>query len=244
MRRLPSPATRSGDRRRTRRARIQAPTEAGSANFRARENRVPCRGGLAKVTRGARAVAGPQGASSCEGDDLDHRPTGASTAFASSGRPLQPTCDGGRLVDVGRRKPLSLPLRILQNRLGRVPRPSWCTYLVCDRCNARCGMCESWKLQPGDEMTPAEVRQAFRKLNDLDVVRLGEGEAFLREDLLDVAQAVMSATIPGVLHITTNARSQNGSRRSRGRSRGRSGCASWCPLTGSRRLPTRAENIG
>ena len=46
-------------------------------------------------------------------------------------------------------KPHYFPLRVLQNRLGLVPRPSFCTFLVCDRCNARCGMCDSWRMPKG-----------------------------------------------------------------------------------------------
>jgi MoaA/NifB/PqqE/SkfB family radical SAM enzyme len=101
-------------------------------------------------------------------------------------------------------KPHRYPLRVLSNRLGLVTRPSYCTYLVCDRCNARCGMCDSWRMPRGVELTPAEVDQVFRKLGALDAVRLSGGEPFLRADLLDVAEAVMSASAPGVLHVTTN----------------------------------------
>lgn len=96
------------------------------------------------------------------------------------------------------------PLRVLQNRLGAVPRPSYCTYLVCDRCNARCGMCDSWRMPRGVELTPEQVSQVFGKLGSLDAVRLSGGEPFLRADLLEVAEAVMAASSPGLLHITTN----------------------------------------
>lgn len=96
------------------------------------------------------------------------------------------------------------PLRVLQNRLGHVPRPSWCTYLVCNRCNARCTMCDSWRIPRGVELTPAEVGQVFAKLGSLDVVRLSGGEPFLRADLLELAEAVLRESDPRVLHITTN----------------------------------------
>ena len=96
------------------------------------------------------------------------------------------------------------PLRVLQNRLGLVPKPSYCTYLVCDRCNARCGMCDSWRMPRGVELTPQQVSQVFTKLGALDAVRLSGGEPFLRGDLLELAEAVMAASAPGVLHITTN----------------------------------------
>src|SRR5262245_30769047 len=93
-----------------------------------------------------------------------------------------------------------LPLAIVNNLPGRVPHPGWCTYLVTYRCNARCRMCDSWRLKPGGEMTPAQVRQVFAKVGALDVVRLTGGEPFLREDFADVARAVEEASRPVVLH--------------------------------------------
>ena len=101
-------------------------------------------------------------------------------------------------------RPHLYPLRVLQNRLGYVPRPSFCTYLVCDRCNARCGMCDSWRLPRGVELTAEQVATVFGKVGALDAVRITGGEPFLRADLLEVAEAISSQSSPGVLHITTN----------------------------------------
>ncbi len=101
-------------------------------------------------------------------------------------------------------RPLKLSLAIVDNHLGRTPKPSWCTYLVCYRCNARCKMCDSWRMKPGLEMTPAEVRTAFRKIGTLDVVRLSGGEPFLRDDMLDLSVAVLEESRPSVIHITSN----------------------------------------
>ncbi len=101
-------------------------------------------------------------------------------------------------------RPVSLALTVLKNRTGAVPRPAWCTYLVCYRCNARCRMCDSWRVRPGYEMTPAEVASVFARIGRLDVVRLTGGEPFLREDLLEIAEAVLRESRPMVIHITTN----------------------------------------
>ncbi len=101
-------------------------------------------------------------------------------------------------------RPARMALRVVQNRRGAVPRPSFCTYLVTYRCNARCKMCDSWRMKPGDELTPAQVRTVFLKVGALDVVRISGGEPFLREDLLDVAHAIVEASRPAVVHITTN----------------------------------------
>jgi MoaA/NifB/PqqE/SkfB family radical SAM enzyme len=101
-------------------------------------------------------------------------------------------------------KAVAYPLRVLQNRIGAVPPPSFCTYLVCNRCNARCEMCDSWKLPRGYELTPPEVAVVFGKIGSLDVVRLTGGEPFLRDDIGDVADAILTASRPSVLHVTTN----------------------------------------
>jgi MoaA/NifB/PqqE/SkfB family radical SAM enzyme len=101
-------------------------------------------------------------------------------------------------------QPFRFALSVLQNRVGAVPRPSWCTYLVLYRCNARCPMCDSWRLRPGRELTPAQVRQVFARIGRLDVVRLTGGEPFLREDFADVATAVDEQSRPAVLHVTSN----------------------------------------
>jgi MoaA/NifB/PqqE/SkfB family radical SAM enzyme len=98
----------------------------------------------------------------------------------------------------------ALAVAIAKNRLGAVPRPGWCTYLVTYRCNARCGMCDSWRMKPTAELSPADVGRIFGELGPLDVVRLTGGEPFLRDDLGDLAEAVWRASRPRVLHVTTN----------------------------------------
>ena len=93
---------------------------------------------------------------------------------------------------------------VFRNRRGGIPRPAWCTYLVTWRCNARCPMCDSWRLKPSAELTPAQVGDVFRKIGRLDVVRLTGGEPFLRADLPEIAAAVLLASRPRVLHVSTN----------------------------------------
>jgi MoaA/NifB/PqqE/SkfB family radical SAM enzyme len=100
--------------------------------------------------------------------------------------------------------PARLAADIVRNRVGGVPRPRWCTYLVSFRCNARCGMCDSWRMKPGAELTPAQVREVFGRIGRLDVVRLTGGEPFLRDDFAELAAAVHEASRPAVMHVTTN----------------------------------------
>ncbi|MGA7120526.1 MAG: radical SAM protein [Polyangiaceae bacterium] len=98
----------------------------------------------------------------------------------------------------------ALALGIVKNRLGAVPHPGWCTYLVTYRCNARCKMCDSWRMKPGTELAPNDVAGVFSRLGRLDVVRLSGGEPFLREDLLEIAEVITQISRPRVLHVTTN----------------------------------------
>lgn len=65
-------------------------------------------------------------------------------------------------------------------------------------------MCDSWRIRPGDELTPEQVGAVFGKLGRLDVVRLTGGEPFLCNDLAQSAEQVLSISRPVVLHITTN----------------------------------------
>jgi MoaA/NifB/PqqE/SkfB family radical SAM enzyme len=65
-------------------------------------------------------------------------------------------------------------------------------------------MCDSWRLRPGQELTPAQVHLVFAKIGRLDVVRLTGGEPFLREDFAEVAAAVDEQSRPSVLHVTSN----------------------------------------
>jgi len=59
-------------------------------------------------------------------------------------------------------------------------------------------------MKPGSELTVEQVSLIFKKIGPLDVVRLSGGEPFLRQDFLELAQAVDNASQPSVLHITTN----------------------------------------
>jgi pyruvate-formate lyase-activating enzyme len=70
--------------------------------------------------------------------------------------------------------------QLVGEALCAVPRPGWCTYLVTYRCNARCGMCDSWRMKPGTELAPSDVARVFERIGALDIVRLSGGEPFLR----------------------------------------------------------------
>lgn len=65
-------------------------------------------------------------------------------------------------------------------------------------------MCDSWRLKPGSELTAQQIDEVFAKIGPLDVVRLTGGEPFLREDMAEIAGAVVRRAGPLVLHVTTN----------------------------------------
>lgn len=109
---------------------------------------------------------------------------------------------------MGRREGGVLAVRFLAslaaNRRGDVPQPSWCTYLVTMRCNARCRMCDSWRLPRTPEMSPDDAARVFAGLGRLDVARLSGGEPFVRTDFAALARPVDDASRPLILHVTTN----------------------------------------
>jgi MoaA/NifB/PqqE/SkfB family radical SAM enzyme len=59
-------------------------------------------------------------------------------------------------------------------------------------------------MKPGAEMTVDDVGRVFAGIGPLDAVRITGGEPFLREDLPGIADAILEASSPSVVHITTN----------------------------------------
>jgi MoaA/NifB/PqqE/SkfB family radical SAM enzyme len=78
------------------------------------------------------------------------------------------------------------------------------TYTVTFRCNARCIMCDSWKLQGHNDLKIEEIDSIFRQLPRMDAVRLTGGEPFVRSDLLEITHLAIRHLSPLGIHITTN----------------------------------------
>jgi MoaA/NifB/PqqE/SkfB family radical SAM enzyme len=93
---------------------------------------------------------------------------------------------------------------IWKNRKRQDVLPRLLTYTVTYRCNARCIMCDSWKMNGKDDLELAEIESIFRQLPAMDAVRLTGGEPFVRRDLLDIVQLVTRHLRPLGMHITTN----------------------------------------
>jgi len=99
---------------------------------------------------------------------------------------------------------LSFLRTLVNNRLGRVDKPRFLTYIVTFRCNARCIMCDSWKLEQQDELDIEEVERIFKDLPQLDSIRLTGGEPFIRQDLGDIIELARVHLRPLFAHITSN----------------------------------------
>jgi Fe-coproporphyrin III synthase len=78
------------------------------------------------------------------------------------------------------------------------------TYTVTFACNARCIMCDSWKMPPRQELTLDDVERIFAQLPRLDAVRLTGGEPFVRRDLAEIADLATRQLRPLTLHVTSN----------------------------------------
>ncbi|MBN1476329.1 radical SAM protein, partial [Candidatus Sumerlaeota bacterium] len=69
------------------------------------------------------------------------------------------------------------------------------------RCNARCVMCDIWKDYPPDVLTPRD----FERLpTSLRYVNISGGEPFLRSDLPEIIQAVLSRSPQAQVVISSN----------------------------------------
>lgn len=89
-------------------------------------------------------------------------------------------------------------------RRGKSVLPRLLTYTVTFRCNARCIMCDSWKLQGHNDLKIEQVEAIFKQLPRMDGVRLTGGELFVRQDLLEITELAIRYLKPLGIHITTN----------------------------------------
>lgn len=104
------------------------------------------------------------------------------------------------------RRTLSFLHGLWQNRPGRAlqERPRFLTYTVTFACNARCIMCDSWKISEKGDLGLPEIEDIFRQLPRLDAVRLTGGEPFVRQDMVAIAELVQRELDPAFLHVTSN----------------------------------------
>ena len=93
---------------------------------------------------------------------------------------------------------------VRRNRRRQDGLPRMLTYTVTFGCNARCVMCDSWKMSTEGDLTLDEVEHIFRQLPRLDAVRLTGGEPFVRKDFAEITDLADRHLRPMLLHVTTN----------------------------------------
>lgn len=93
---------------------------------------------------------------------------------------------------------------IRKTRRRQVVLPRMLTYIVTFTCNARCIMCDSWKMESPNDLKLEEIEGIFAQLPRLDAVRLTGGEPFVRKDLPEIVALVQRQLRPSFLHITSN----------------------------------------
>jgi MoaA/NifB/PqqE/SkfB family radical SAM enzyme len=75
------------------------------------------------------------------------------------------------------------------------PKPRMIQFPICDRCNARCIMCNRWQKNTSKEISLDKIREVFS--NDLfskvEEVCLHGGEPTLRKDLSDICKIIQDA---------------------------------------------------
>ena len=93
---------------------------------------------------------------------------------------------------------------VYRNRNDQIDLPRFLTYTVTFGCNAKCIMCDSWKMPAKGDLTLDEVDRIFAQLPVMDAIRLTGGEPFVRRDLPEIGRIAQQRLKPLVLHITTN----------------------------------------
>ncbi len=95
---------------------------------------------------------------------------------------------------------------VIKNKIGIVSYPSFITFLVTWRCNAKCIFCDVWKKNSNyeNELNLEEIKKIFKQLKKIDVLRLSGGEPFLRKDLAEIINIIEEVNPPEIIHLTTN----------------------------------------
>lgn len=72
------------------------------------------------------------------------------------------------------------------------PRPRMIQFPVCDRCNARCIMCNRWQKKTKTEISTNKIREVFTNdlFSQVEDVSLHGGEPTLRKDLAEICKII------------------------------------------------------
>lgn len=108
-----------------------------------------------------------------------------------------------RALRIGKRLATFIP-SVIRSRARMDNSPRLITHTVTFRCNARCIMCDSWKMSGDGDLSLAEIEEVYRQLPAMDAVRLTGGEPFVRNDLSEILRLVERYLQPLWVHITSN----------------------------------------
>ncbi|MBQ7568042.1 radical SAM protein [bacterium] len=93
---------------------------------------------------------------------------------------------------------------VLSNQLGTVTRPRMGYLMMTWKCNLRCVMCNVWKEDLYPHVNTADYLSMIRKLPFLDVVKIGGGEPFMRDDMPELVSELQRVANPYYIMLITN----------------------------------------
>jgi MoaA/NifB/PqqE/SkfB family radical SAM enzyme len=108
---------------------------------------------------------------------------------------------------------LTLPYIKLRRSLDLPLQLKNLTFAVTYACNSKCAMCDIWRTYQQDpqgranELSTSEIQAVFSDtafFKHVRFVQLTGGEPFLRDDLVDIAQAIHDCVPSSVIYINTN----------------------------------------
>jgi radical SAM protein with 4Fe4S-binding SPASM domain len=103
------------------------------------------------------------------------------------------------------RRSAHLGVALLHSTAGRPGAPLKLNLCLTYWCQYKCKTCNIWQRKPTDELTTAEVVTLIRENPDVNWVDLTGGEIFLRPDIDDILEAVVTGWRRlAILHFPTN----------------------------------------
>lgn len=113
--------------------------------------------------------------------------------------------DVGRPVIAQLRSSAWLGAAVLRAAASRPPSPLKLNFCLTYWCQYRCTTCNIWQRKPSDELTTDEIVSLIRENPHVNWVDLTGGEIFLRPDIDDIFEAVVTGwSRLAILHFPTN----------------------------------------
>ncbi len=86
---------------------------------------------------------------------------------------------------------LDLAARLAETWVHRPSTPNRVVMDLTRRCNLRCTMCRTWRIEPRHELTLDEIARTLDQLPRLTWLDLTGGELFLRRDAVEIVRTVL-----------------------------------------------------